>query len=435
MVAISSAVHGRGPFSTSDPNDGVLPLQLFLYVVSLPLMFLAVLINERREKANVLSESESRFRSLADSAPVLIWISDNHHTVRTFFNKTWLKFRGRTLEDECGTAWTAGVHADDIKPYFAAYTTAFEGRHEFIAEYRLRRSDGEFRWVYDKGVPRYAPNGTFLGYIGCAEDITERRRMEEEAALQRQEVAHLMRASVLGQLSGAIAHEINQPLGAIVANAQAALQLLSQGSSDLSQLHEVLEDIVEDGRRASKVVQRLRSLLEKGERAFEPIDINDLVNSTIALVRSELAARKVKITVDLASTPTIALGDPIQLQQVLLNLIMNGMDAVLSRPMPERLLTVSTLATESGSIEIHVKDRGSGIDRAERERLFEPFYTTKKHGLGLGLPISLTIVRSHGGKLTLVNNDDGGALALVSVPAHKIQIAAEGGPQARPSAL
>ena len=122
------------------------------------------------------------------------------------------------------------MHADDIKPYFASYTTAFEGRHEFVAEYRLRRSDGEFRWVYDKGVPRYAANGTFLGYIGCAEDITDRRRMEEEAALQRQEVAHLMRASVLGQLSGAIAHEINQPLGAIVANAQAALELLPKSS-------------------------------------------------------------------------------------------------------------------------------------------------------------------------------------------------------------
>ena len=132
----------------------------------------------------------------------------------------------------------------------------------------------------------------------------------------------------------------------------------------------------------------------------------------------------IKITVDLASTPAITMGDPIQLQQVLLNLIMNGMDAVLSGPVPERLLTVSTLVPQSGSIEIHVKDRGSGIGRAERERLFEPFYTTKKHGLGLGLPISLTIVRSHGGKLTLVNNDDGGALAVVSVPAHKIQIAA-----------
>ena len=126
------------------------------------------------------------------------------------------------------SGWSEGVHADDVERCLATYAGAFDERREFSMEYRLRRHDGEYRWVFDKGVPRYAPDGTFLGYIGCADDITERRLAEEEAALQRQEVAHLMRVSVVGELSGAIAHEINQPLTAILSNAQAALHFLAQ---------------------------------------------------------------------------------------------------------------------------------------------------------------------------------------------------------------
>ena len=329
LFSIAGTVQGRGPFATSGANDNVLSLQLFLLVSSLPLMFLAALIAERREKVNVLRESEARFRSMADSAPMLIWMSDEGKLC-TFLNRGWLEFTGRTFDQELGNGWSEGVHADDFQRCLATYVGAFDERREFSMEYRLRRHDGEYRWVFDKGVPRYAPDGTFLGYIGCADDISDRRLAEEEAALQRQEVAHLMRVSVVGELSGAIAHEINQPLTAILSNAQAALHFLAQKSPDLVEVRDALQEIVEEDNRAGEVIYRLRNLLKKGESRAEQVDVNNLVISTISLLNSELIGRRINVKVELASDLPALLGDPVQLQQVLLNIVMNAMDAMVA---------------------------------------------------------------------------------------------------------
>jgi signal transduction histidine kinase len=257
--------------------------------------------------------------------------------------------------------------------------------------------------------------------------IQRRRRKaaESEAEQKRQEVAHLMRVSVLGELSGAIAHEVNQPLAAILLNAQATLRMLDQSSPNLAEIHETVSDIVHENNRASDVIRRLRGLLKKGERMHEPVDINELVESTVLLLNSEMISRRITMRSDLAREMPPVDGDPVQLQQVLLNLIINGMDAMATIAAANRVLTVSTRMASSGAIEVVVKDRGRGVGDVESGRPFEPFFTTKEHGLGLGLTICSTIIQAHGGKLTLANSEDGGAIARFSLPAQTMMIAAQ----------
>jgi PAS domain S-box-containing protein len=178
-LSISGAVQGRGPFAVSTQVDNVLELQLFLITMSVPLMFLATLMAERRQRASMLSESEARFRSMADGAPVLIWMS-GADKLFTFFNKGWLDFTGRTMNEQLGEGWSAAVHADDRERRLRAYADAFDGRREFTVEYRLRRHDGQYRWILDRGVPRLGPDGALQGYVGCADDITELRRATAE---------------------------------------------------------------------------------------------------------------------------------------------------------------------------------------------------------------------------------------------------------------
>jgi C4-dicarboxylate-specific signal transduction histidine kinase len=235
--------------------------------------------------------------------------------------------------------------------------------------------------------------------------------------MQRREVAHLMRVSTLGELSGAIAHEINQPLAAILSNAQAALHLLAQRTPDLNEVRDALNDIVHEDNRAGDVIARLRNLLKKGERKFEAVDLNEQVNSTIALLNSELIHRRIEIETDLApGLPPIS-GDPVQLQQVLLNLFLNAMDAMTSTAEAYRRIKVSTALDAADRIEVRIRDRGLGIKPQTQDRLFKPFYTSKPSGLGLGLAICSTIAQAHGGKLTLANHADRGAVAVFSLPA------------------
>src|SRR6266571_9043682 len=369
------------------------------------------------------SSGEEDFRLLADNAPVMIWRS-GPDKLCDWFNKPWLDFTGRTLEQELGTGWTQGVHKVDLDRCIETYAFAFDRREDFSMEYRLRRHDGVYRWILDNGRPFFSRSGEFRGYFGSGIDIDDRKVAEAEAELQGREIAHLMRLSVLGELSGAIAHEINQSLGAILSNAEAARQVLAKSTPDLGMVSEILGDIVQDGIQAGEVIRRLRGLLRRGERKSDPVDMNALLESTLRMLRSELLDRRVRVGVTVADHLPTVVGDPVQLQQVLLNLLMNAMEAMNSTPDARRLIEVTTRLTAAGGIEVEIADRGPGIASEERESLFQPFFTTKEHGLGLGLSICLTIVSSHGGKLSISNISSGGAAAVLSLPPHKIMGAA-----------
>jgi PAS domain S-box-containing protein len=371
-------------------------------------------VTARKEAEDRARESEGKFLMMANSAPVLIWASGTDKKC-TFLNLPWLNFTGRTLEQELGHGWAEGVHAEDRSRCLKTYSEAFDARRPFLMEYRLRRHDGEYRWIADQGVPRYDSDRNFLGYIGSCVDVTERRRAETEAQRSRDELAHMSRVTTLGELGGSLAHELNQPLTAILSNAQAASRYLDNGHSNLNEVREILHDIVEEDRRAGEIITRMRAMLKKEEAKMLPQDLNRIIGEVLGIMRSEFLIRNVTPITRLADGLPEVKGDRVQLQQVLLNLIVNACEAMAAVPPPTRQMTIQTEKVDGSLVQVTVADQGPGFGTGASAYKFEAFQTTKPDGLGLGLPICRSIVESHGGRLWCGNNNGPGAVVRFTV--------------------
>jgi len=418
LASIFGATAGRGPFVSNSPAENVISLQTFLMAISVPVLFLAGLVEEQRERAHVVSESEARFRSLADTAPVLIWMS-GIDKLYSFFNKAWLDFTGRRLETELGNGWTAGVHRDDLERYFGLYLKCFEAREEFTIEFRLRRYDGEYCWLLARGVPRFGTDGTFLGYVGSAVDITQRRETEQELRQQRAELAHMTRVSTMGELAASLAHELNQPLTAILSNAQAAQRFMAAHPADLEEVRAILTDIVHDDSRAGEVIRRVRALVRKEPRQFAALDLGSIISEVVTLLHSDAILHNVRLALALTENLPQVRGDKVEVQQVVLNLLLNAFDAMNESRESEREVVVWSEPYTGDSVRVGVRDSGRGFSVEMRDKIFEPFFTTKREGIGMGLSISRSIVEAHGGRLWAENNADAGATFYFTVPIEK----------------
>jgi PAS domain S-box-containing protein len=630
-------------------------------------LFRAGIVVQKLEASEAsLFESEERFRITADAAPVLIWMS-GLDKLCTFFNKAWLEFTGRTIAQELGNGWTEGVHADDFEKCVKTYANAFDAREPFVMQYRLKRHDGEYRWLTDNGVPRYDPNGKFVGYIGACVDITDllnneralhefeqrvalaaeaahlgvweldtttnelwmsdqarklfqfdpkmpvsyatfcdrvlpedrarrdqavekamqtqggyeteyrimlpdgtvrwiaararcvsdeggeparllavsmdvterrqaqelfrlateaspsgilvvndrgrivlvnahakelfgyereeltgksievlvperfaaghpayrakfmaapmaramgagrelfarrkdgtefpveiglnpittpkgilvlasvvdisaRKAAEEEARQRREQIGLLSRVSLLGEMTASLAHELNQPLTAIVSNANAGMRFIDRGKVDPATLREILVDVEADGRRANDIIRTVRSTIKKGGAIRQRINLNDAVMKVTHMIRPDATACSCEVQTFLAEKLPAVEGDPVQIEQVLINLISNAFDAMRDTPVINRKVEIVTDRNADETVCVSVRDRGAGIRDELRERLFEQFFTTKAEGLGMGLAIVRSIIEAHGGKIEAENVDGGGARFYFNLPTCK----------------
>jgi len=363
-----------------------------------------------------LRASEQRFRAVVEAVPNAILLVGEDGVI---------KLANAQTEGVFGYARDAlvGLAVEALMP--ERFRTSHVGlRQGYVMDAKARmmgtgrelfarRRDGSEIPVEVALNPMHTEKG--LSVLVSVVDITRRMQAERAAARQRDELAHLSRVAMLGELSGSLAHELNQPLTAILSNAQAAQRFLAQSPPRVDKVADILIDIVKSDHRAGAVIQRLRSLLRKEEPQRHPLDINEVVEESLRLMRSDLLNRQVVVNSELAQALPAVSGDRNQLQQVLLNLVINGCDSMNGHRADNRLM-IRTQKTTNGNVEVSVADRGAGIPSADLERIFEPFMTTKSHGLGLGLAICRSIVEAHGGRLWATNNADRGATLHCELP-------------------
>ncbi|HWC73115.1 MAG TPA: MASE1 domain-containing protein [Gemmatimonadales bacterium] len=406
LFAVWAAIHGHRPFDASSATANALAVQLFLIGTAIPLLTIGAVMSERRFGEQALRRSEERFAVAFRSSPDALLIVHRGDARVVDVNTQWEKMFGHSRAESVGRStddlhlFLHGVEANRFKAKLSTQD------HLQEMEVLLRSNRGAvFRAVVTAQPVVMMDEPCVLVVI---RDVTERRRAELELQTQRTELAHLSRVALLGELSAAFAHELNQPLAAIMANARAGQRLMARKPPDSAEVRNILEDIVADDRRAGEVIRRMQALLKRGELQLQPIDVNEVVREVVELLHSELIRREVLVHTTLAPGLARVPADRIQVQQVLMNLLFNACDAMTDQPREARSISISTSGT-MGAVRISVSDQGVGIPEGKEEQVFEPFFTSKRHGLGLGLAICRTIVAAHGGRLWAVNNVDRGA--------------------------
>jgi PAS domain S-box-containing protein len=413
-LAIWGTMHLRGPFLTQAPVENALALQLFLLMVATPLMLLAVAIDDERRSKEALHLSEERMNLAVESAQLALWDLDVAN------DTVWMTEEGRTFfgfepgEPLRYADLARRVHPDDSAVRATAIQRALESGGAYEAEYRIVLPDRSVRWIAARGRSSPGVNGEPPRILGVSMDITRQKQAGAEAQLQREELAHLSRVAVVSVLTSSLAHELSQPLGSILSNAQAGQRFMSQDAPDLEEIREILADIVSADRRAGEIIEGLRTMLRRGAVALQPVSVLESLEDLLRLTRSDLIGRGVSVSILTTGELPPAMTDRVQLRQVLLNLIVNACDAMKANSSDDRNLTVTT-AIADNEMRIGVLDCGVGLPD-DVETLFQPFHTTKDGGLGMGLSICRTLVTSHGGRLWAERRAERGAAFYVALP-------------------
>lgn len=378
--------------------------------------YTALLSSRLRLSEADVREQEQVLVLAADAANLGVWILDCRSNEMRPSERWRTLFGFSPIESLNAGSLTLRIHADDATRVGDLLRSSLRLQVFCECVYRIVMPDGQLRWISSRWRGESDFAGTALAIRGVSIDITVHKVAELDLQQKQTELAHLSRVTMLGELSGALAHELNQPLTAILSNAQAAQRFLARDTVDLEAVREILQDIIDADKRAGEVIRRLRRLFDKKASFRQDIDVNAAVTEIGQILRNDLLNRGVTFHNALAADLPMACYDGVQLQQVLINLIMNGCDAMLGSTSPDRRSLVLTARVNDGFMQISVSDRGSGLSPEVLERVFEPFYTTKKDGMGLGLSICRNIVAATGGRLWGENNPDGGASFHVLLP-------------------
>ena len=368
-----------------------------------------------RDSYAALQSREHQLRLVIDTIPGFVWSGLPDGTF-DLVNRPWLEYIGCSWEElRARGGLGSAVHPDDLERATITWKTAREvGRHT-EHELRLRRADGEYRWFLSRAQPLRDEHGTIIRWYGTVIDIEDRKRAEEARQQAQSDLAHVSRVTTMGELTASLAHEVNQPLAASLMNAGSVLRWLGADPPNLDEARAAASRIVEDGLRAKAIIGRIRMLFTKGTPQRELVDVNDLIREMVGLLRSETARYGISVRMDLEEHLPQVMADRVQLQQVMMNLIMNSIDA-MKDVNGARDLAVTSRRGENEQILLSVCDSGVGLP-PNTDQIFNAFFTTKTHGIGMGLSISRSIVESHGGQLWADERAPRGATFFITVPA------------------
>lgn len=376
-------------------------------------------IAERRRAEALLGASERRFRSLIEAIPHHVWSFRLDGSVG-YRNQRLLDYTGLTPEELQQGGWAA-LHPGDVERVRAAWREACSQGTSYQVERRIRGRDGRYRRFLSRAEPIRDERGQLIEWFGTDTDVEERRQAEELLQRAQAELTRVMHKTTMGELAASIAHEINQPLGAIVNNGNVCLRLLGNAPSQ-KEARDALSDIVRDANRASTIIAHIRALTGRSALEKTSLRIRDVFVDVLTLARSELTAGRITVRVELAEDLPRVSGDRVQLQQVFLNLVMNGIEAMHALSGERRIMTIGgQLGQLDGNpaVLLTVQDFGTGFKPEDRECLFDAFYTTKPNGLGMGLRISRSVVEAHGGWLWAAPNEPYGAAFYCALPVEK----------------
>ena len=374
-------------------------------------------VTERKQAEHALERERKFLRQVIDTDPNFIFAKDREGRF-TLANRAVADAYGTTVENLIGkTDADFNPNRHEVE-FFRQIDLEVLGTLEerFIPEECITNSRGQLQWLQTVKRPIVESDGSVKQVLGVSTDITQRKKTELELREQRAELAHVARISTMGELAASLAHELNQPLTAILSNAQAAQRFMSSKPADLEEVREILQDIVKDNSRAGEVIRRMRALVKKEEIDFASLDLASLIREVALLVHSDAILQNIKISLTLDDELPTVLGDKVQLQQVVLNLLLNAFDVMRDCSAPEREVKLHAEPYGGTLVKVAVSDRGTGVSLDKLDKIFQPFYSTKGEGLGMGLSICRSIIEAHSGHLWAENNPDRGATFYFTLP-------------------